>query len=163
VVIERGADGAPVWPAAFVGSITHTPGYCVAVAARRDEFASVGIDAEWADRLTVDLWHDVFVARELDVLAQASPAERERIAIVMFSAKETFYKCQAPLTQMWIDFTEVAIDVTFASPSRGDFVVVPMSGATRERFGHLALRGRFRFDGLLVVTGMVARAGSATW
>jgi len=44
--IARAGNGAPVWPAGLVGSITHTPGYAAALVARAADFAGLGVDAE---------------------------------------------------------------------------------------------------------------------
>ncbi|WP_394816075.1 4'-phosphopantetheinyl transferase family protein, partial [Clavibacter michiganensis] len=38
-------DGAPVWPAGIVGSITHCVGLRACAVGRRDEHAGIGIDA----------------------------------------------------------------------------------------------------------------------
>jgi 4'-phosphopantetheinyl transferase EntD len=47
--IPVGAHGQPVWPAGVVGSITHCPGRCAAVAAPSDRYRSIGIDNEVPD------------------------------------------------------------------------------------------------------------------
>ena len=46
VPILRGPQGAPLWPAGVVGSITHCDGYRAAAVARTSDIATVGLDAE---------------------------------------------------------------------------------------------------------------------
>src|SRR5450432_2196927 len=45
VSIPSGPDRAPIWPDGVVGSITHVEDYCLAVVARQDRIASLGVDA----------------------------------------------------------------------------------------------------------------------
>ena len=87
--IARADDGAPVWPAGIVGSITHTQGYAAAVAAAAG-FAGLGVDAERIGGVTQDLWPRLFDKDERDDLArQPDPS---RLATILFSAKEACHK-----------------------------------------------------------------------
>lgn len=159
----RRIDRRPKWPTGFVGSITHTHDFCGAVVASTGHVASIGIDAERANRLSPELWPHVLVGSERAWLEPLSPEQQQRFAIVMFSAKETFYKCQYPLTEQWIGFDEVAIDVHFEDSRSGTFRVEPVSPGCIERFAGRDLRGRFCFDGFLVVTGMYVPAQWTPW
>ena len=67
--IPKSASGAPIWPAGLVGSLAHDAQVAVAAMARRDDFASLGIDIEPAEPLDTDL---------LNLIATAD--ERKRIA-----------------------------------------------------------------------------------
>ncbi|HSO63883.1 MAG TPA: hypothetical protein VLQ78_02175, partial [Ornithinibacter sp.] len=84
--------GAPRWPAGFVGSITHTPGWTGAVAAhagRRRGIRSVGLDAETAAPLPPGVLDVIATRREQDeherlvTLDPATPWDT-----VLFTAKE---------------------------------------------------------------------------
>lgn len=163
VAIPRRTDRRPEWPIGFVGSITHTIGFCGAVAASAASIAALGIDAELSGRLTSDMWSHLFVDREMKALLELAPRLRERTAAVMFGAKEAFYKCQSPRTGMWIDFDEVAVDVRFANESVGSFALRLESDACIARFGACDLRGNFRFEDDLVVTGMHVEIGAPGW
>jgi 4'-phosphopantetheinyl transferase EntD len=163
VAILRRKDRRPQWPAGFVGSITHTAGFCGAVAASSALVASLGVDAERTERVSRDLWESIFVAREIDELAKLASPAQQRTATVIFSAKEAFYKCQSPLTGMWIDFDEVAALVRFADERSGTFTILPLSDACRQRFERCDLRGRFCFDDGFVVTGMLVANKAPGW
>jgi 4'-phosphopantetheinyl transferase EntD len=90
VVIAKGDDGAPVWPAGIVGSITHTKGYAAALAGESRRFAGVGIDAERKGGVTPELWPRLFTLAEQEILrAQLDPS---LAATLFFSAKEASYK-----------------------------------------------------------------------
>jgi 4'-phosphopantetheinyl transferase EntD len=149
------ADRSPRWPPGVVGSITHTDGYCAAVVADARRFRAIGVDAEIVGRVTGETWPQLFTEPEDAQLAAAPPAERARVATIMFSAKEAFYKCQYVLTEAWVGFHDVWIDLApiDADANAGTFTVrsaghLPMLDAI------VPLDGRFAVDGALVLTGM---------
>ncbi len=107
--LMSGANREPLWPQGFVGSITHTSGYCAVVAGRRQDFDSLGIDVERVERVHQDIWPAVCTPQELDFLNCLPISERQQYAALFFSAKESFYKCQYPLTQQWLEFGDVTI------------------------------------------------------
>lgn len=74
-VIPRGANGAPLWSAGYVGSIRHCEGFCAAVVARSQLIAAVGVDAEQAQPLTAD------VSRWFRSSAEA--AECSRLSVII--------------------------------------------------------------------------------
>jgi len=94
--VGRSADGAPIWPEAFVGSISHGAGHVVAVAASRRLVAALGVDVERAGSLTPDLWEGVLCIDEVHAIesfVDASGLEAAQVATVAFSAKEAAIKC----------------------------------------------------------------------
>jgi 4'-phosphopantetheinyl transferase EntD len=88
--IIRADNGAPIWPAGILGSITHTQGYAAAVAAVAADFAGLGVDAERTGGVTQDLWPRLFGTSERDDLARQP--EPSRLATILFSAKEACHK-----------------------------------------------------------------------
>jgi len=143
--ILRGEDRAPVWPEGYVGSITHTDTWCAAAVARNDVMRAIGIDLEPATPLKKALWRRVCTA-----------AERERLdgvpnsglmGKVLFSAKESVYKCQYPLTTQFLGFHAVEVEVL-----DGRFRAVFQQAAGEFRPGDV-MDGRY-----LVEAGLVASA-----
>jgi 4'-phosphopantetheinyl transferase EntD len=118
-----GLDRAPLWPEGVVGSITHTDGYCAAVAAPRRLFASIGIDAQALGAVTCSIWPLVFCSAELGHLERAGSEERARQAGLLFAAKEAVFKFQHPLTGRMIAFRDVAVRI------RGDRFVASVTDA----------------------------------
>jgi enterobactin synthetase component D / holo-[acyl-carrier protein] synthase len=142
VPVPVGERRLPGWPPGVVGSITHCAGLAAAAVAWFDDLMSIGIDAEPA------------VILEEDVLATvATPAERVAIedpllGTVIFSAKESFYKCWSALDGAVLEFHDV--EVEFDGPA---FAAVPAGG---ERWpGRWAVR-----DGYVVTTAWRGRAGT---
>lgn len=90
--IAIGAAGAPAWPAGIIGSITHTRGYAAAVAASRDAFSAIGIDAERVGGVAEALMPRLFGTAEREWLMAQDAEKRAVLLTVFFSAKEAFYK-----------------------------------------------------------------------
>lgn len=143
--ILRGEDRAPIWPKGFVGSITHTDTWCGAAVARQSDMRAIGIDLESATPLKEALWRRV-----------CTPAERERLrelpnsglmGKILFSAKESVYKCQYTLTMQFLGFHAVEVEV-----GEGTFRAVFRQPAGEFQPGY-AMDGTY-----LVEDGLVASA-----
>lgn len=143
--ILRGEDRAPIWPPGFVGSISHTDMWCAAAVARAADVRSLGIDLEPATPLKESLWRRVCTAAERDWLHDVPvPGLTGKI---LFSAKESVYKCQYPLTRTFLGFHAVQLEI-----GEGSFRAVFQQEAGEFRPGDV-MSGRY-----LVEEGLVATA-----
>jgi 4'-phosphopantetheinyl transferase EntD len=106
-----GPERAPLWPAGFVGSITHTSKWCAVAVAPAAQIAGIGIDVEQDEPLAERLWSLVCTARDVAWLGAQPEAERGRLGKVLFSAKESAFKAQYPLTGQFIDFLAMSVEV----------------------------------------------------
>ena len=145
------ADRVPVWPAGFTGSITHTTGYCAAMAAPKQHCRSVGLDAELIADVAEDLWPTIANESELSQLRALGAAGAQRLAALIYSAKESFYKCQYTVTGQWLDFHDVGV-TTNLHGTEPTFQVCTLRPVAAWRGKTLSLSGRFRFDSHLVRT-----------
>lgn len=153
--ILRGEQGAPHWPPGWTGSITHTGQGATRVAACvvSRELRALGIDAEVDEPLQAELQRRVLTADEWRAACalHGSPAELGRHALLAFSAKEAFYKCQFPVSGIFLGFHEVETEIDL---ERGTF-----SARCLRPLGQLAagepLRGRFFRSAGLVVTAVM--------
>ena len=110
--LRRAEDRAPLWPADRVGSLSHCDTLCAAAIGIPTAIRSVGIDIETIGRVVPKLWPTLFTEREAGYFRSLPP---ERVALettLFFSAKESFYKCQYPLTQSWVGFQDVEVTRT---------------------------------------------------
>ena len=107
VAILAQPDRAPAWPAGVVGSITHTASYAAALVAADTHYQGIGIDCEVIlspENLT--LQRQICVPHELEALqAVHSDWTPERLLTLVFSAKESLFKCLYRQVQKIFGFT----------------------------------------------------------
>lgn len=106
-VIPVGADRAPLWPPGFVGSISHAGDLVVVAATSSSVVPAIGVDLEPGIPLDLDLLNRVCRPEEVTRL-RASPSPLHRAKLV-FSAKESVYKCVAPMLGIFLEFADVEI------------------------------------------------------
>ncbi len=104
VAIARRTDRAPAWPPGVAGSITHSRSVALAVAMRGGP--SPGIDVEPDEDLPANVLGTILSD------AERAATGNLRLARVVFSAKESFFKAQHPRTGRMIGFdaAQVALD-----------------------------------------------------
>ena len=119
------SDRRPRWPADVVGSITHTDGICGAVVAERGRFRAIGLDMEIVGRVTPEIWRTICTPEETTWLSALREPEQSRCAALIFSGKETFYKCQYGVTRQWLEFDDVALDTSLPGRERGTVCRAP--------------------------------------
>jgi len=143
--IVSGTDRNPSWPPGVVGSITHTDTVCAVAVARAADVVSLGIDVETAAPLDADLEPLICTPAERRWL-DAQPSEERGIwSKLVFSAKESFYKCQYPRTGQLLDFLDVELSL--------DPRATTFSARTRKPMPALAaVGGRWSYSGGFVFT-----------
>lgn len=152
--IPRGAGGAPVWPAGVIGSITHVAGLAAAAVTRAGALASLGIDVESIARAgEVELLGMVSTATERDRHATWTGADLP-LGALLFSAKESVYKCLYPQLQRFLEFGEVELALDRAT---GTFSVLHVAGHDPR-----GLHGRFAVTDGLIATVVVQGSGTTS-
>lgn len=109
-IVGVGADRCPLWPAGYVGSISHSQNWTWAIAASSNLFQSFGVDTEatLTDETHELVRQEVGSEREWDLLVDV--AENAALATtILFSAKETFFKLWYPLTKQFLNFEDVQL------------------------------------------------------
>lgn len=104
-------DRSPAWPVGIVGSITHTRGHVAVALARADTVRGLGLDVEQAEPLKHRLWDMICTDEDRAMLAKYPEPERSRLAKIVFSAKEAAYKAQFALTEQFLGFSAMHIDL----------------------------------------------------
>ncbi|WP_280538909.1 4'-phosphopantetheinyl transferase superfamily protein [Chromohalobacter sp. 11-W] len=105
------ADRAPCWPEGTLGSITHSGGFAAAMAAPRDAWQGLGLDAETllsparAERLAPQILtpEEHAWCKRLDHDAQAL------FTTLAFSSKESLFKALYPLIGVRFYFQDAAL------------------------------------------------------
>lgn len=155
-----GRDGGPIavgdrrepsWPVGVVGSISHAGSLAAAVVARSTDAWGLGLDVELLEPpLDPKLQRLLLTPGEMSHV-QALEAIEPSAAKILFSAKESVYKCVFPRTRWRLDYQEV--DVALDLGRRRYRAVI----AGRPHDGHLrasTLEGTFRLAEGYVLTGL---------
>ena len=111
VIIPIGKDREPIWPEGIVGSISHCESLTGAIVSRKADHISLGLDMEEIGRVTADLWPYVFTDKEIEYLNTLPIDQQELICTSIFSLKEAFYKFQFPITNLFLDFLDVEVQI----------------------------------------------------
>lgn len=112
VLIDR--DRGPIWPKGVVGSITHCDYLYAAAVALKSNFIGLGIDIELNKEFPEEIESYVFTESE-NILIYDHP-EIDSLKMLIFSYKESIYKCICPIVKRYIDFHEVEVTInTFSN------------------------------------------------
>ncbi|WP_353029289.1 4'-phosphopantetheinyl transferase superfamily protein [Mesorhizobium sp. M1004] len=104
--IPIGPDRAPVWPKGSVGSITHARGHC-ACFAKGDPGWQAGVDIEAiaSGHPLESILSMTANQRERALIARQTALPPDRLATLLFSAKETLFKGLYPVVRRFLDST----------------------------------------------------------
>ncbi len=106
-------DRAPVWPKGIIGSITHTGGFVSAVADFASHIRGVGIDTEKiiTQKSEASLERMVLNPPEFELAETLCPEviSQHEFYTLVFSAKESIYKCLYPLVGRFFGFKDANI------------------------------------------------------
>ncbi len=157
--VQFGEEREPIWPAGFVGSITHTAQFAGAVVAPKNDIVGIGIDTEKLLSGTEAEEVRQTVAPEFAginfVGLDADGGRNAHVVSWLFSAKESIYKCLHPLVREFFEFSDVS--VTKVDPGSGTIQTVlnrPIGMFPR----HWPVDVRFVLAGDRVHTSTVLRA-----
>jgi 4'-phosphopantetheinyl transferase EntD len=148
-------DRTPAWPDGIVGSISHTTGFCAAAVGHSRDCRSIGLDVEIDRRVTAEL-HSQFLTSAEQVRLNGRPPEMaDRLATLIFSAKEAFYKAQYPMTAEWLEFADLEIRLLSDLSDAGEIEVRPTRRLQLESSIPQPWRGRYGHFDRVVATGVV--------
>ncbi len=143
-------EGDPIWPAGFVGSITHADTAAAAIAAPTQILAGIGLDLELADALDDEL--KPFVCRADERTDEPALVSRGiDVAKLRFVAKEAWFKAAFPLVRQAFDFLDVR--VIFEAETDSFRIEMEGSGEAASWAADPRMVGRFlQADGLVAAT-----------
>jgi len=144
-----GKHREPLWPEVLCGSITHTQNYCAVVVARKHDVTSLGLDAVLPQDVRENIWPAFCSPKELAGLEALPPQSRQQQAALIFSAKESLYKCLFPVLECWIDFKDVEIQVGSSGYFNAEFAIDKKGFKKGTR-----VRGQYYFQPPYLLTGI---------
>jgi phosphopantetheine--protein transferase-like protein len=104
----KNPDGSADWPAGIVGAISHSTTWCGAAVAGKKEICEIGLDIETIDRVSMRIARKVLTPAETKWVNAGEEDAQKRLAL-LFSAKETVFKCVAPIYGKRLGFYDSVI------------------------------------------------------
>ena len=133
-------DRIPLWPDNIVGSISHTEGFCAAAIAPSNTLLGLGFDVERCDRDMTTIQSHICTQGELSWLKEYGNEFEQQWTAVIFSAKESIYKCLYPLTRVFMDFKDVELTLHAKALA---FEVDFLTAVLLSEINHEMLKGKF--------------------
>jgi enterobactin synthetase component D len=149
------ADRTPAWPIGLVGSITHTSGFASAAVAYRNIVRGLGIDTEnvMTENTVEEICDLTMNSSERRLGRELSKEIDERtFCTLIFSAKESIYKCLNPLVGDFFDFLDCEIFVI--DLTKNTFRFRCLNSLNAEFVSGWTYEGRFERSGRYVHTGV---------
>jgi enterobactin synthetase component D len=142
----RGDMRQPIWPTGYLGSITHCHDACVAVCAKKGDMFGLGVDVEPLKPLPKGVNQYIHTPEDEEVMTQNNHLPERLI----FSAKESLYKCYYPLIGQFMGFQAVSLDI---NPNEQCFHFTPTEDCTIPFPKELTFHGRYLMDENHLYTG----------
>lgn len=103
----------PIWPEGFVGSISHTKNLATAAVASTDSFKGIGIDTEYfmGYKLALEIVDQILTQKEKENFSIKLMGQKQvsEFLSLVFSAKESIFKCYQPITKKDFYFHDAEI------------------------------------------------------
>ena len=103
----------PMWPSDVSGSISHSDHYCTVAVAPKDNIADLGIDVEPCEPLDPDVVNLVLTDNEM----RQTEGSEKWVRKLIFSIKESNYKCCYSKVGAFIDFKQCEVVLNMAEQS----------------------------------------------
>ncbi|MDV6253040.1 4'-phosphopantetheinyl transferase [Vibrio sp. EA2] len=112
-----GLSREPIFPDTISGSISHTDTLCLAACALKNDVPSIGIDVENNQKLGSQLLPAIYTHNEQVRLQESDVIPN----ILIFSIKESLFKCLFPFVQVYFDFLDAEITLHPETANSGQF------------------------------------------
>lgn len=109
VPILKGENREPLWPEGVVGSISHCKDLCGAVIGASTDIKAIGLDLENIKKLKNDISRLICTDYERKWIAQQKNHSYETLILLIFSLKESIYKCIYASDDMKIGFKDCTV------------------------------------------------------
>ena len=127
----------PLWPDSVWGSITHSAGFAAVAVGLKKEIKGVGIDLESFSRsVNFNIRKHVCVDSELEWLESLPTKQANRALRIIFSAKESIFKCLYPGTKTYLSFKDAAVSVNETEKKFSFTIFKSLPGIINQGFSH---------------------------
>lgn len=103
----------PLWPDGIIGSISHSDDFCAVAVAARESISDLGIDVEPMGALNPEVEDVVLTEAEMT----ATEGQQSWVRKLIFSIKESNYKCCYHMVKAYIDFKQCEVKLNHSDQS----------------------------------------------
>jgi len=146
-------NGAPVWPDNVAGSISHSGGMAIAVAASFNRIKAVGVDIQARNKpFPASIIPSYFHRQEIHHHLRSQPGLVDLYIYAVFSAKESVLKCCYTAFGCLLEFADILIAMNLAE---GCFYAsTPHHPKCGQFYNKSGVMGRIGFDRYYVFTSV---------
>ena len=142
----------PYWPKSVRGSITHSEGFAAVAVGLTKDVSGIGIDLESLSKVVdFNIMRHVCVENERKFLDSLSPEHATRNLRIIFSAKESIFKCFFPISQTYLHFQDAEIIIDEKNYEFTFILSKACSGITSVGFQHF---GKYLIKSDLLLTSI---------
>ncbi len=151
-ILRNPESREPCWPDSIWGSITHSSGFAAVAVGLKKEIKGIGIDLESFSRsLDFKIRKHVCVDSELEWIESLPAKQADRALRIIFSAKESIFKCFYPSTKTYLSFKDAAVSVN-ETEKKFSFTIFKSFPSIIQK-GH-SLHGRYTEMGKMLLTAV---------
>ena len=159
--ILKGLEGEPIWAKNQVGSISHSHQYWVAIGCLKKYYSSLGVDIQYFKNKNPNDINEHWVKRictptEQNFYLNSQKSELSlKYSLLLFSAKESAYKCVYSLFKQKIFFQDFQINLTQPLNNHGtlQITILPHHSIT-PTLNHQPLHGIYYYFNGYVFTAL---------
>ena len=151
-ILRNTESREPYWPKSVRGSITHSEGFAAAAVGLAKDVSGIGIDLESLSRVVdFNIRKHVCVEKEREFIESLTAEQAKRYLRIIFSAKESIFKCFFPISQTYLSFQDAAIIIDEKKFEFSFVLSKACFGITSAGFQH---SGRFSIKDDLLLTSI---------
>ncbi len=151
-ILRNAETREPCWPKAVRGSITHSEGFAAAAVGFAKDVSGIGIDLECLSRVVdFNIRRNVCVDKEREFLESLPTEQANRYLRIIFSAKESIFKCFFQISQTYLYFQDAEIIIDENNSEFSFLLSKACTGITSAGFQH---SGRFSIKDDLLMTSI---------
>ena len=151
-VLRNPETREPCWPESVRGSITHSGKMAAAAVGWTKDISGIGIDLESFSReIDFNISRHVCVETELIRLKSLPAEQAKRDLRIIFSAKESIFKCFFPISQTYLYFKDAKITINEDNAEFSFVLSKACSGITEVGFQH---SGKFSIKDNMLLTSI---------
>ena len=151
-ILRNAETREPCWPESVRGSITHSDEFAAVAVGLSKDISGVGLDLESLSRsVNFGISRHVCVENERELL-ESLPSKQADLALrIIFSAKESIFKCLFPVSRTYLSFQDAKVTVN-ENESQFSFVLSKAcDGITPQGFQH---QGKYSVKGTMLLTSV---------